>query len=188
MIFHVATICLALLGFFSSLSPINNYSSFATADDSSMNVNHKASISSNNQLLSDTFLIPSLNFNLIYVGQFCDYGYNVNFSQLAIVCRIRRRDESSELVIELNVYFSLPPASSFFVFHNTSLCNSTHAPLSLWNQCLGHSSLNKLHPLISNGLLGDVNGKILDCIACQHANNQPYLLIIVLPFMILLLA
>jgi len=55
-------------------------SSIHTPDGSNMNVSYKGSISSSDLSLPDTFVIPTLNFNLISVGQLCDLGYDVIFS------------------------------------------------------------------------------------------------------------
>jgi hypothetical protein len=72
---------------FSSLSKNNITRSIHTADGSLMNVSHKGSISMSNLSLPNTYLIRKLNFNLIFVGQLCDLGYELTFSSSG--CRVQ---------------------------------------------------------------------------------------------------
>ena len=72
---------------FSDQTTIPSPSSIHIADGSNMNVRHKGSISSSDLSLPNTFLIPSLNINLIFVGQLCDLGYDEFFSSHG--CRVQ---------------------------------------------------------------------------------------------------
>jgi hypothetical protein len=55
-----------------------------TVDGSPMTVTYTGTISKLNTTLPNTYYIPKLTFNLIYVGHFCEFGL--------IMCRIQRRD------------------------------------------------------------------------------------------------
>ena len=168
---------------FFSLAPAANTSSIKTANGSIMNISHKGPISSTNVSLPDTFLIPALNFNLVSVGQLCDYGYEVNFSPTG--CRVQN-PKTGQIIGTGRKVGRLFELTSLHVPSSTPICAiSTSVPLSIWHQRLGHSSLNKLRPLLSHGVLGTVNGKTLDCIACQQAKQLPCLSITVPPFLIL---
>ncbi|XP_072062244.1 uncharacterized protein [Arachis hypogaea] len=58
---------------------------------------------------------------------------------------------------------------------STNLCAaSSPSTLHLWHRRLAHSSLGKLRPLISTGVLGQVQNESLDCISCRTA-KQPAL-------------
>jgi hypothetical protein len=65
---------------FSSLSKNDINPSIHTADGSLMHISHTCYISLSNLGPPNTYLIPKLNFNLIYVGQLCDLGYEITFS------------------------------------------------------------------------------------------------------------
>ncbi|GKV26670.1 hypothetical protein SLEP1_g35928 [Rubroshorea leprosula] len=48
------------------------------------------------------------------------------------------------------------------------------SPLHLWHSRLRHTSVGKLRPLISHGLLGSVPNEFVHCVSCQSA-KQPVL-------------
>ncbi|GKU87782.1 hypothetical protein SLEP1_g2123 [Rubroshorea leprosula] len=55
------------------------------------------------------------------------------------------------------------------------VCAATNiSPLHLWHSRLGHTSVGKLCPLISRGLLGSVPNESVHCVSCQSA-KQPAL-------------
>jgi len=158
------TSCLDL---FLSLATAANSSSIKTANGSILNISYKGPISSTNVSLPDTFLIPALNFNLVSVGQLCDYGYELNFSPTGSRVQDLNTGQIIRTGSKVGRLFEL---TSLHVPSSTPICAiSTSVPLSIWHQRLGHSSLNKLRPLLSHGVLGSANGKTFNCIACQQA-------------------
>ncbi|GKU88392.1 hypothetical protein SLEP1_g2661 [Rubroshorea leprosula] len=55
------------------------------------------------------------------------------------------------------------------------VCAATNiSPLHLWHSRLGHTSVGKLRPLISRGLLGSIPNESVHCVSCQYA-KQPAL-------------
>jgi len=74
---------------FSSLSKNEITRSIRTADGLLMHVSQTGHISLFNLSLSSTYLIPKLNFNLIFIGQLCDLGYEITFSSSR--CRVQDR-------------------------------------------------------------------------------------------------
>ncbi|GKV25438.1 hypothetical protein SLEP1_g34877 [Rubroshorea leprosula] len=58
------------------------------------------------------------------------------------------------------------------IFQACAAINISH--LHLWHSRLGHTSVNKLHPLISRGLLGSILNESVHCVSCQSA-KQPAL-------------
>ncbi|XP_072080873.1 uncharacterized protein [Arachis hypogaea] len=56
---------------------------------------------------------------------------------------------------------------------STNLCAaSSPSTLHLWHHRLAHSSLEKLRPLISTGVLSQVQNESLDCISCRTAKQH----------------
>jgi hypothetical protein len=88
-----------------------------------MQVSHTGSISLPNLSLSNAYLIPKLNFNLISIGQLCDLGYEVIFSssecrvqdpRTGQLIRIGRKIGRLYELIELHI-----PLESNRLFHST---------------------------------------------------------------------
>jgi hypothetical protein len=65
---------------FSSLSKNDINRCIHTADGSPMHVSHTRSVSQSNLSVPNTYLIPKLNLNLIFVSQLCDLCYEIIFS------------------------------------------------------------------------------------------------------------
>ena len=65
---------------FSDKTPLAHPISIYTIDGTPMLVSHKGTISSPNLSLSDTFHIPKLSLNLLSLGQPCELGVDILFT------------------------------------------------------------------------------------------------------------
>ena len=65
---------------FSVKAPLEHPITIYTADGTPMPVSHKGTISSSCLSLSDTFHIPKLSINLLSVGQLCELGVDLLFT------------------------------------------------------------------------------------------------------------
>ena len=66
--------------FTSNMNLANPDSVLHMADKSKLNISHIGDILSANSSLSNAFLVPQLSLNLISVGQLCELGFGVYFS------------------------------------------------------------------------------------------------------------
>ena len=62
-----------------------------TADGTPMPISYKGTISSPYLSLSDTFHIPKLSLNLLYVGQLCELGIDLLFTNHGVDVQIPRQ-------------------------------------------------------------------------------------------------
>ena len=120
-----------------------------------MPVSHKGTISSPCLSLSDIFHIPKLSLNLLSVGQLCELGIDLLFTnhgvdvqdpQIGQVLGTGRKVDCMFEVHDLKI-----PLQVVFVAATTA----TPSP-DLWHACLGHPSLSRLQLLASQGHLGSV--------------------------------
>ena len=65
---------------FSDKAPLEHPITIYTIDGTPMSVSHKGTISSPCLSLSDTIHIPKLSLNLLSVGQLCELGINLLFT------------------------------------------------------------------------------------------------------------
>ena len=135
-----------------------------------MPVSHKGTISSPCLSLSDTFHIPKLSINLLSIGQFCELGIDILFTNhgvdvqdprtgqvLGISRKVGRMFEIHDLKIPSQVVFA-------------AATTATPSP-DLWHARLGYPSLSCLQLLASQGHLGSVQFQNFDCISC-HFGKQ----------------
>lgn len=143
-----------------------------TADNSLMHITHVGDVSTDNLLLCDTFLVPQLALNLISVGQLCELGLDVCFSNsgcyvqdpksgeiLGTGRRVGRLFEAISLSVSPKVQ-SKEPYAAVVVSQD------------IWHSRLGHISSSRLNSLISSGVLGSVQKEKLDCVSCQLAKHH----------------
>ena len=64
--------------------PLAHPISIYTFDGTPMPVRYKGTISSPSLSLSDTFHIPKLSLNLLYVGQLCELGVDILFTNYGV--------------------------------------------------------------------------------------------------------
>jgi len=69
---------------FSHKTVISPNPAIYTADGSHMPVSHVGSISTSNLSVSDTYLVPKLSLNLLSVGQLCELGLELKFSNKGV--------------------------------------------------------------------------------------------------------
>ena len=65
---------------FSNKTPLEHPITIYTADGTPILVSHKGTISSHCLSLSDTFHIPNLSLNLLFVGQLCELDIDLLFT------------------------------------------------------------------------------------------------------------
>ena len=65
---------------FSDKAPLEHLITIYTANGTPMLVSHKGTITSPYLSLSNTFHIPKLSLNLLYVGQLCELGVDLQFT------------------------------------------------------------------------------------------------------------
>ena len=71
--------------FTSNMSPAKLASVVHTADNSRLNISYIGNISTANLSLFNAFLVSQLTLNLISVGQLCELGFSVYFSDRGCV-------------------------------------------------------------------------------------------------------
>ena len=131
-----------------------------------MLVSHIGAISTRSLSLADVLLVPRLTLNLIYVGQLCELGFTVTFSDHGCIVQdpqTRKIIGNGRKVSRLfEVVFLEVPSMPV-------ACYAATVPQAVWHSTLGHVSISRLHSLISNGVLGQVDVSQNNCQACQLA-------------------
>ena len=69
---------------FSQKSALSPNPTIYTADGSRLLVSHTGSISSPNLSVDNTYLVPQLSLNLFSVGQLCELGLELTFSNKGV--------------------------------------------------------------------------------------------------------
>jgi hypothetical protein len=69
---------------FSQKMPLTPSPIIYTADSSHMSVSHICIVSSPNLTIPDTYLVPKLSLNLLSVGQLCELGLDLHFSNCGV--------------------------------------------------------------------------------------------------------
>ena len=150
--------------------PLAHPISIYTADGTLMSVSHKGRISSPSLSLSGTFHISKLSLNLLSVGQFCELGVDILFTNhgvdvqdpwtgqvLGTSRKIGRMFEVHDLKIPLQVV-------------SVATTTATLSP-DLWHARLNHTSLSCLQLLVFQGHLSSVQFLKFDYISC-HFGKQ----------------
>jgi hypothetical protein len=73
-----------MLPHFSQKTPLAHSPIIYTADSSHMSVSHTGTIFSPDLTISDTYLILKLSLNLLSVGQLCELGLDLHFSNRGV--------------------------------------------------------------------------------------------------------
>ncbi|XP_057759326.1 uncharacterized protein LOC130979796 [Arachis stenosperma] len=138
---------------FLSLSTTTNAPSVNTANGSLLHATHQGFISQSNIHLPDTYFIPKLNFNLIFVSQLIELNFDVTFSISGCHVQDRRTEKIIWTGCKVGQLFEL---ENLHVPYLSNLCViSSPSPLHLWHRRLAYSSLNKLRPLMSTDFLAE---------------------------------
>lgn len=69
---------------FSNMTIATHIPIIHTIDESSIHVNHVETIRTPSLFVSDAYLVPSLSYLLLFIGQFCDLGFT--FSLMLVIC------------------------------------------------------------------------------------------------------
>ena len=69
---------------FSQKMPLTPSPIIYTADSSHMSVSHIGIVFSPNLTIPDTYLVPKLSLNLLSVGQLCEFGLDLHFSNCGV--------------------------------------------------------------------------------------------------------
>ena len=126
-----------------------------TADGTPMPISHKGTIYSPYLSLSDTFHIPKLSLNLLSIGQLCELGIDLLFTNHGV--DVQDPQIGQVLGTGRKVVF-------------VAATTATPSP-DLWHARLGHPSLSRLQLLTSQGHLVSVQFQNFDCTSC-HFGKQ----------------
>jgi transposase InsO family protein len=156
---------------FSEKTPLAPSLIIYTTDSSHISVSHIGTISSPDLTIPDTYLIQKLSLNLLSVGQLCELGLDLHFSNRGVNVqdpltgkllgtgrKIRRLFELCNLQIPSHMVSS-------------SVAATTTLSPNLWHSRLGHASLSRLQLLPSQGHLGSVSFNKFDCMSCQFGKQ-----------------
>ena len=128
---------------FSNKAPLAHPISIYTADGTPMPASDKGTISTPSLSFSDTFHIPKLSFNLLSVGQLCELGVDILFTNHGVDVQDPRTSQ---------VLGTGRKVGRMFEVHDLKMPSqvvsavATIATLSpdLWHARLGHTSLSRL--------------------------------------------
>uniref|UniRef100_A0A2N9IWM2 Integrase catalytic domain-containing protein n=1 Tax=Fagus sylvatica TaxID=28930 RepID=A0A2N9IWM2_FAGSY len=134
---------------FSQKMPLAPSPIIYTADSSHMSVSHIGTISSPDLTIPDTYLVPKLSLNLLSVGQLCELGLDLHFSnhgvdvQDPLTGKLLGTGRKTGRLFELcNLQIPSHMVSS-------SVAATTTLSPDLWHSRLGHASLSRLQLLAS---------------------------------------
>ena len=138
-----------------------------TADSSYMSVSHIDIIFSPDLTIPDTYLVPKLSLNLLSVGQLCELGLDLYFSNRGVDVQDPLTGKLLGTGHKIGRLFELCnlQVPSYIVF--SSVAATTTLSPDLWHSRLGHASLSRLQLLAFQGHLGSVSFHKFDCMSCQ---------------------
>ena len=134
-------------------------------------VSHIVTVSSSNLTILDTYLVPKLSLNLLSVGQLCELGLDLHFSN----CGVDVQDPLTSQLLgtgrKIGRLFELCNLQIPSHMVSSSVAATTTLSPDLWHSCLGHTSLSHLQLLASQGHLGSVSFHKFDCMSCQFGKQ-----------------
>ena len=89
---------------FSDKAPLEHPITIYIADGTPMPVSHKGTIFSPSLSLNDTFHIPKLSLNLLSVGQLCEIGVDLLFTNHSVDMQIPERVKCLGQAVRLVAY------------------------------------------------------------------------------------
>ena len=128
---------------FSDKAPSEHPITIYTIDGTPMSVSHKGIISSPCLSLSDTFHILKLSLNLIFIGQLCELGMDLQFANHGVEVQDPRMGQmlrTGRKVGRMSEVHDLKIPSQFV---SAAATTTTPSP-DLWHASLGHPSLSCL--------------------------------------------
>ncbi|KAL5816355.1 hypothetical protein ACOSQ3_024733 [Xanthoceras sorbifolium] len=126
-----------------------------TADGTPMPVSHKEKISSSGLSLSDTFHIPKLSLNLLYVGQLCELDIDLLFTNHGVYVQDPRTGQMLGTGRKAGRMFEVHDLKIPSQVASAAATIVTPSP-DLWHARLGHPSLSCLQLLASQGHLNSI--------------------------------
>ena len=152
-----------------------------------MLVSHKGTISSPYLSLSDTFHIPKLSLNLLFVGQLCELGIDLLFTNHGVDVQDPWTGQVLGTSRKVGRMFEVHDIKIPSQVVSTATTTTTPSP-DLWHAHLGHPSLSHLQLLASQGHLGLIKFQKFDCTSCHFGKKKKkFPLIIVTHFLLHLL-
>jgi hypothetical protein len=120
-----------------------------TADGSRLPVSHTGSISLPNLFVDNTYLVPQLSLNLLSVGQLCELGLELTFSNKDVDVQDPQTGQLIGTGRKIGHLFQL----SFLQTptHLLAAVTTSNATSSLWHSHLGHASILHVQLLASQG-------------------------------------
>uniref|UniRef100_A0A2N9J418 Integrase catalytic domain-containing protein n=1 Tax=Fagus sylvatica TaxID=28930 RepID=A0A2N9J418_FAGSY len=141
---------------FSQKTPLAPSLIIYTADSSHMSVSHIGTISSPDLTIPDTYLVPKLSLNLLSVGQLCELGLDLHFSNHDVDVQDSLTGKLLGTGRKIGRLFELCNLQIPSHMVSSSVAAITTLSPDLWHSRLGHASLSRLQLLASQGHLGSV--------------------------------
>jgi hypothetical protein len=141
---------------FSQKTPLAHFPIIYTADSSHMSVSHISTISSPNLTIPDTYLVPKLSLNLLSVGQLCELGLDLHFSNRGVDVQDPLTGKLLGTGRKIGRLFELCNLQIPSHMVSSSVTATTTLSPDLWHSRLGHASLSHLQLLVSQGHLEPV--------------------------------
>jgi hypothetical protein len=152
-----------------------------TTDSSHMFVSHIGTVSSPDLTIPDTYLIPKLSLNLLSVGQLCELGLDLHFSNRGVDVQDPLTGKLLRTCRKIGRLFELCNLQIPSHMVSSSTAATTTLSPDLWHSRLGDAVLFRLQLLASQGHLGSVSFHKFDCMSCQFGkqtklsfNNSDY--------------
>ncbi|KAL3534831.1 hypothetical protein ACH5RR_003292 [Cinchona calisaya] len=137
---------------FNTKRPISHSSPVHTANNSSLHINHIGSTTTSDINIPDTYYVPNLSFNLLYVGQFCDLDFNLNF--LKNDCIVQDLHTSKQIRTGCKVGRLFELTSLHFPLRTSVVAHNKHSTsLQIYHSHLGYALLSLVRQLMSSDLL-----------------------------------
>ena len=140
---------------FSDKVPLEHPITIYTVDRTPMPVSHKVTITSPCLSLSDTFHIPKLSFNLLSIGQLCELGIDLLFTNHGMDVQDPRTGPVLGTGRKVGRIFEVHELKIPSQVVSVAATTATPSP-DLWQALLGHPSLCRLQLLASQGHFGSV--------------------------------
>ena len=128
---------------FSDKASLAHPISIYTADGTLMLVVHKGTISTPSLSLSDTFHIPKLSLNLLSVGQLCELGVDILFTNHGVDVQDPWMGQVLGTGRKVGCMLEVHDLKILSQVVSAAVVTTTLSP-DLWHARLGHTSLSRL--------------------------------------------
>uniref|UniRef100_A0A2N9IJC8 Integrase catalytic domain-containing protein n=1 Tax=Fagus sylvatica TaxID=28930 RepID=A0A2N9IJC8_FAGSY len=134
---------------FSHKTPLAPSPIIYTVDSSHMSVSHIGTISSPDLTIPDTYLVPKLSLNLLSVGQLCELGRVLHFSNHGVDVQDPLMGKLLGIGRKIGRLFELCNLQIPSHMVSSSVAATTTLSPDLWHSRLSHASLSRLQLLAS---------------------------------------